>query len=249
MTVSTPPDGQASSGWQGRQAPPGWQPDGVPVAWVPDGVAAVGPSPAGPAPAAWPTAGPSTFGPSTFGGPAAAGRFGGSGTGYAPGVAQPPGLLVPRTEPTAVAGFICALLVWPVGLVLSIVGLARTGGPGVRGRGLAVAGLVISLVAALLTGLAASIVVPVYLRQREVVQQSQVSSALGATRDWLLTTQARNGAFPMALDSTAPATGDVDVRLVVDAAGGAPCLDATLGGSTMVALPQNGYQLTAGSCG
>ncbi|MCG2798770.1 MAG: hypothetical protein L6367_09550 [Cellulomonas sp.] len=272
MVGSTPPGAQRPSGWQADGTPAAWLPDGPgfaqstalgqpgaptqpgmptqPGAPTQPGVPtqpgqppfppAAG-FPVGPAAASW-----SPSGPSAMAGP---GRFGGAGTGYGRPVGPAGGFVTPRTEPTAVAGFICSFLMWPVGLVLSIVGLARTGRPGSRGRGLAVAGLLISLMAAVLSVLAASIVVPVYLNQRQIAQETQVTSALGSTRDWLLTTQARNGAFPMALDSTAPATGDVSVRLVVDAAGGAPCLDATLGSTTMVASPQNGYQPVPGSCG
>jgi hypothetical protein len=52
----------------------------------------------------------------------------------------------PRTSRTAIWGFVLAFLVSPVGLVLSAVAVRRTRQRGEKGRGLAIAGLVLSLV-------------------------------------------------------------------------------------------------------
>ena len=53
----------------------------------------------------------------------------------------------PRTNPMAIAGLVCAFLVWPVGIVLSAIGLKQISRSGERGRGLALAGLIVSIVA------------------------------------------------------------------------------------------------------
>lgn len=70
-----------------------------------------------------------------------------------------PGQVAPQAKAgvsgVAIAGFILAILFAPLGLILSIIGLVTTGRGKKRGRGLAVAGLVISL---LITGGTAAIV-------------------------------------------------------------------------------------------
>lgn len=74
-------------------------------------------------------------------------------TPYPPTPAGPPQYLpppAPKTEPMAIAGLILAFFMWPVGLVLSIIALRRTKAPG-TGRGLAIAGLIVSIVEGLAT--------------------------------------------------------------------------------------------------
>ncbi|HEV2634209.1 MAG TPA: DUF4190 domain-containing protein [Actinocrinis sp.] len=56
---------------------------------------------------------------------------------------QPP---VRQSNGLAIAGFILAILFWPVGLILSIFGLVRSNKIGRAGRGLAIAGIIISVV-------------------------------------------------------------------------------------------------------
>jgi hypothetical protein len=52
----------------------------------------------------------------------------------------------------AIAGFICSFLCWPLGLIFSILGMSQTSkDPSQGGRGLAIAGLVISIVSIVLT--------------------------------------------------------------------------------------------------
>lgn len=63
------------------------------------------------------------------------------------------------TDVVSVLGLVLAFLLAPVGLVLSIVGLFRTSGGRRKGRGLAVAGVVVSIVVTLLTGLAVAALV------------------------------------------------------------------------------------------
>ena len=57
-----------------------------------------------------------------------------------------------KTNGMAVAGFVCSLIVcWPLGLIFSIIGMNQTkADPSQGGRGLAIAGLVISIVSAVL---------------------------------------------------------------------------------------------------
>lgn len=58
----------------------------------------------------------------------------------------------PKTNGMAIAGFICSFLCWPLGLVFSIIGMNQTSkDPSQGGRGLAIAGLVISIVSVVLT--------------------------------------------------------------------------------------------------
>ena len=58
----------------------------------------------------------------------------------------------PRTNGMAITGFVCSLLCWPLGLVFSIIGMNQTGkDPSQGGRGLAIAGRVMSIVFAVLS--------------------------------------------------------------------------------------------------
>ena len=58
----------------------------------------------------------------------------------------------PKTNGMAITGFVCSLLCWPLGLVFSIIGMNQTGkDPSQGGRGLAIAGLIISIVFAVIT--------------------------------------------------------------------------------------------------
>jgi hypothetical protein len=255
MGASSRPDVNVS--WQGVRAQ---QPTGAPpgtTGWLPDGpgvqpgVTEAGVPRLGSVPTqAGPPQAPASL---RFAAADPRDRFGHAGpvpgAGSDPGAVPTPLTWRPRTDGVAVAGFVLSLLLWPLGFVLSVVGLRRTGRPGVAGRGLAVAGLTLSLVGAVLSGLAASVLLPVYLQQARTAQQTQASAALVKTRAWVLDMQARNGGYPIALDSTAPSTEPVVVRLLADPAGGAPCLDASVGSTTLVATPQSGYQVAVGSCG
>ncbi|AEI11776.1 DUF4190 domain-containing protein [Cellulomonas gilvus] len=66
-----------------------------------------------------------------------------------PGQPYPPQPYPPvaprRTEPTAILGLVFAFVFWPAGLVLSIIGMGKTKREGTDGRGLAIGGLVVSL--------------------------------------------------------------------------------------------------------
>lgn len=58
----------------------------------------------------------------------------------------------PKTNGMAITGFVCSLLCWPLGLVFSLIGMSQTSkDPSQGGRGLAIAGLVISIVSIVLT--------------------------------------------------------------------------------------------------
>ena len=52
------------------------------------------------------------------------------------------------TQPLSIWGFVLSFLFWPAGLVLSILALKKIGREGGGGRGLAIAGVVISSCAA-----------------------------------------------------------------------------------------------------
>ncbi len=65
------------------------------------------------------------------------------GTTYAPVDATPA-----PTQPLSIWGFVLSFLFWPAGLVLSILALKKIGRVGGGGRGLAIAGVVISSCAA-----------------------------------------------------------------------------------------------------
>ena len=74
---------------------------------------------------------------------------------YNPNPAKPSGM---EFDSMCIAGFICSVsglfccgLPAIVGLILCIIGLVRTGSNGKRGRGLAIAGLIISLLAIIIT--------------------------------------------------------------------------------------------------
>jgi hypothetical protein len=64
-----------------------------------------------------------------------------------------------RTNTLAILGFVLAFVFWPAGLVLSILGIRQARQRREGGHGLAVAGVVISAVAALVTVLSIAVVV------------------------------------------------------------------------------------------
>jgi hypothetical protein len=68
--------------------------------------------------------------------------FGDPAYGYPVYGQQPAG-----SNGTAIAGFVLAFLFWPVGLVLSILGIRKSARNGGRGKGLAIAGVTISVLA------------------------------------------------------------------------------------------------------
>lgn len=57
----------------------------------------------------------------------------------------------PPSNNIAIAGFILSIFFWPVGLILSIVGVVKAGQAGGKGRGLAIAGIAIAVVLAIIT--------------------------------------------------------------------------------------------------
>ncbi|MCG2801187.1 MAG: DUF4190 domain-containing protein, partial [Cellulomonas sp.] len=70
-----------------------------------------------------------------------------------------PAAAAPKTETTAILGHIFAFLIWPVGLVLSIVGLSKTKKNATSGGGLAIAGIIISVLAALASVLTVALLI------------------------------------------------------------------------------------------
>jgi hypothetical protein len=73
----------------------------------------------------------------------------------APAPVPPPPAAKSGTNGLAIAGFILAFLVAPLGLILSIVGLVTAGRSGQKGKGLAISGIIIAL---LLSGGAIAVV-------------------------------------------------------------------------------------------
>jgi Domain of unknown function (DUF4190) len=49
-------------------------------------------------------------------------------------------------ETWAIVGFVCSFLIWPLGIVFSLIALGKIKKKGNKGRGLAIAGLIISVV-------------------------------------------------------------------------------------------------------
>lgn len=176
--MTTPPEGQ--------QPPPGPDADPTPGAASPGGPpqGPYGTPPAGPygSPPAGPYGAPppSPYGqpPSPYGAPPAdpygappGGPYGGPGAQQTPYGAVPGGpgtdaygvqpQTGPPTDVVSIVGLVMAFLLAPVGLVLSIVGLSRTSGGKRKGRGLAIAGIIVSVVMSLV--IAAAVVALVAL--------------------------------------------------------------------------------------
>lgn len=111
---------------------------------------------------------------------------------YAPLPSQ--GHVAPREmDLWAVLGLVFSVLFWPAGLVMSIVGITRTGPNGHSGRGVAVAGVVVSIMAALLTASAVVGGIAVAL----VADQNKELFVASSSED----------AFVPADDGTGPSTG------------------------------------------
>lgn len=87
---------------------------------------------------------------------------------YPPG--QPQG-----TDPVAILGLVFAFLFWPVGLVLSLVGIARTGRGKRGGRGLAIAGAIVSAVIGVI-----AVVVLVVIAGAAQEASTELDAALGS---------------------------------------------------------------------
>jgi hypothetical protein len=101
------------------------------------------------------------YGAAPVGAPGGA-PYGGGPAGGPPPYGQPPQqpATPSGTNSFALAGLICSIIAWPLGLVFSIIGLVQTRKSGQNGKGLAISGLVISMIFALI--LAAAVVVAVF---------------------------------------------------------------------------------------
>ncbi|KAE8762653.1 DUF4190 domain-containing protein [Georgenia thermotolerans] len=121
---------------------------------------------------------------------------------------QAPG---PRTNPMAIAGLVCAFLVWPAGIVLSAIGLRQIKRTGERGRGLALAGLIVSIVAGvvsiILTILAvvAGIAATNELERQDAIRESIAESAASPDEDVPGLTDPTEEPEPVAADGPAGA--------------------------------------------
>lgn len=93
--------------------------------------------------------------------------YGGSGGGYGGGFGGPPpfpggsGEMSPKTDGVSIASLVTALLciTAPIGFILGIVGLRRTKGGKRKGKGFAIAGLVVGLLGTIAIGLFAGLVI------------------------------------------------------------------------------------------
>ncbi|RYZ42839.1 MAG: pilin [Myxococcaceae bacterium] len=69
---------------------------------------------------------------------------------------------------------LCLICLWPVGLVLSIVAMVKTGKPGQQqGRGLAIAALVVSVCSIFFSGIVAAIAIPNFLKYQARSKQTE----------------------------------------------------------------------------
>ncbi|RKH12458.1 pilin [Corallococcus sp. CA053C] len=68
---------------------------------------------------------------------------------------------------------LCLICLWPVGLVLSIIAMVKTGKPGQQGRGLAIAALIISVGSIFFSGIMAAIAIPNFIRFQARAKQAE----------------------------------------------------------------------------
>ncbi|MCY1035028.1 pilin [Corallococcus sp. BB11-1] len=68
---------------------------------------------------------------------------------------------------------LCLICLWPVGLVLSIVAMVKTGKPGQQGRGLAIAALIISVASIFFSGIMAAIAIPNFIKFQARSKQAE----------------------------------------------------------------------------
>ena len=133
------------------------------------------------------------------------------------------------TDPMAVWGFVLSLLFWPVGLGLSIGSMVRTRRHGLDGRGLAVAGLVISLVHLVLLPVLAAVAIPVFLNQREKAVEVALRSDLSAAAITMETARVDLGSYPLTLTRSQPLAATTDDVVLVEVAADSFCLRAHAG--------------------
>jgi hypothetical protein len=157
---------------------------------------------------------------------------------------------LPRTEPLAIWGLVCAFVFWPVGLVLSIIAGKKVKASGDNGHGLALAGLIVSIVAGLtsiavavfavlatlaLGTAAVSTITELDAQGAFDAPTTSVASALESTKlDLALTAtnvageafRAENGVFPTATELPDLGIQDVDMTFG-STSPGQWCIDAT----------------------
>lgn len=153
---------------------------------------------------------------------------------------------VQGTDGVSVAGFVLSILFWPVGLVLSCVGLSRTSG-GRPGRGLAVAGLVISLVQVLLLPVLAAVAIPTFLNQRDKAVEAGLRSDLQTAAVAMETAAVdANGTYPTVMPPVTTSTGTVEL---VSVGPDTYCLVAVAAGSGTVRYVDQSGVVSEIACG
>jgi len=111
-----------------------------------------------------------------------------------------------RTSGLAIAGFVCSFFCGLLGLILSILGLSeisRSNGT-VKGRGLAIAGIVISIVL-FLVGVLAAVAIPAFVDYTKKAKKSEASLQLNKMSKHAKIYFAENGAFPTGSAPLTPA--------------------------------------------
>jgi type II secretory pathway pseudopilin PulG len=122
---------------------------------------------------------------------------------------RPPMPPVTRTSGLAIAGFVCSFFCGLLGLILSIMGrneIRRSGGA-VQGEGLALAGIIISIVFLVLNviGIAAAIAIPAFMDYMKTSKSSEAQLELQKIGKAATVHYTINGAYPIGQASLTPA--------------------------------------------
>ena len=103
----------------------------------------------------------------------------------------------PRTSKLAIVALICAILVWPLGIILGIVALIRINGrrEELGGMGLAIASIVIGVLFSMFLGVFAAIAIPNFVKFQCRSKQSAAKVALKSLYVSELSYEAETGRF------------------------------------------------------
>jgi Tfp pilus assembly protein PilE len=126
--------------------------------------------------------------------------------GPTPAGMPPMPAMATRTSGLAIAGFVCAFLCSVLGLVLSILGLNecnRSGGT-VKGKGFAIAGIIISGLSVVL-GILAAVAIPAFLDYSKKSKKSEASLQLNKIMKNAKVTYIERNEFPKGKTALTPA--------------------------------------------
>jgi len=142
-TYGSPPGGAPYSGGTYGAAPGAAPTSGGTYGAAPTSGGTYGSAPAGGGQYGGPQYGGAPYGAAPVGAPGGA-PYGGGPAGGPPPYGQPP--QQPQgTNGLSIAGLVLAFIIAPVGFILSIIGLVQAGKRGQKGKGLALAGIIVSL--------------------------------------------------------------------------------------------------------